>query len=141
MAGLKNLIRLHEWTVDERRRELGMFLRRREELDRRLEDLEAELKREQALAGSNPGGVGVTFGAYYNMVRIRRHRLEQQIRAAEADILEARDILSRAYMELKKYQVAQDVRTKKEELEAAREEQRGLDELALQLYRRKAQKR
>ena len=44
-------------------------------------------------------------------------------------------------MELKKYQVAQEVRNREEELEETRREQAELDELGLQLYRREAARR
>ena len=93
-AGLKNLIRLHEWTVDERRRELGQHIRRLNELDQRVRDLEAELKREQALAGA--GEMGITFGAYYNLFRYRRAVLDGKIRAKEREILEARGVSFRS---------------------------------------------
>ncbi|PIW26186.1 MAG: hypothetical protein COW30_16295 [Rhodospirillales bacterium CG15_BIG_FIL_POST_REV_8_21_14_020_66_15] len=138
-AGLKNLIRLHEWTVDERRRELGLHIRKLNELDQRVRDLEAELKREQALAGS--GDLGITFGAYYNLYRYRRARLDERIRIQEREILEARDILGRAYMELKKYQVADEIRRREAAQEEARQEQADLDELGLQLYRRQSARR
>jgi len=134
---LHNLIRLHEWTVDERRRELGLHLRQRDEMDTVAMDMETELKREQAFAGA--GDMGITFGAYYNVYRRRRARLEEMMRVKEAEILEARDILSRAYMELKKYQVAQEVRSRKEKLEQAQREQNTLDEIGLQLFRRRKQ--
>lgn len=138
-AGLKNLIRLHEWTVDERRRELGLHIRRLNELDEVVRDLEAELKREQALAGA--GDMGITFGAYYNLFRYRRAHLDEKIRAKEREILEARDILSQAYMELKKYQVADEIRRREIAQEDARREQAKLDELGLQLYRRQSARR
>lgn len=138
-AGLKNLIRLHEWTVDERRRELGQHIRKLNELDQLVRDLETELKCEQALAGSSE--MGITFGAYYNLFRYRRGLLDQKIRAKEAEILEARDILSRAFMELKKYQVADEIRKREAALEEARREQGELDELGLQLYRRQSARR
>ena len=134
-SGLKNLIRLHEWTVDERRRELGVHIRRLNDLDQQVRDLEAELKREQALAGSTD--MGITFGAYYNLFRYRRARLDHEIQEKEQEILEARDVLGRAYMELKKYQVADEIRRREEEEEEARREQAELDELGLQLYRRR----
>lgn len=132
--GLKNLIRLHEWTVDERRRELGIHLRKLGELEQRVRDMEDELKREQALAGSTD--LGITFGAYYNMFRYRRAHLEQKIRAKEREILEAREVLGQAFMDLKKYQIADDIRRREEAEEEARREQERLDEVALQLYRR-----
>ena len=139
--GLHNLIRLHEWTVDERRRELGTHLREREEMDRARDLMDQELQREQALAAANPDGLGVTFGAYYNLYRYRRDRLELVMRKKDEEILEARDILSRAYMDLKKYQVAQEVRDREAAEEAARKEQEVLDEIGLQLYRRQNQKK
>ena len=132
--GLKNLIRLHEWTVDERRRELGIHLRKLGELEQRVRDMEDELKREQALAGSTD--LGITFGAYYNLFRYRRAHLEQKIRAKEREILEAREVLGQAFMDLKKYQIADDIRRREEAEEEARREQERLDEVALQLYRR-----
>ncbi|MEQ8804706.1 MAG: flagellar export protein FliJ [Rhodospirillales bacterium] len=138
-AGLKNLIRLHEWTVDERRRELGQHIRLLNEMDQRVRDLEAELKREQALAGA--GEMGITFGAYYNLFRYRRAVHDGKIRAKEREILEARDILGRAYMELKKYQVADDIRKREAALEETRQEQAELDEMGLQLYRRQSARR
>ena len=138
-TGLKNLIRLHEWTVDERRRELGNHIRQLNHLDEQVRNLEDELKREQALAGA--GDLGITFGAYYNLFRYRRQRLDDAIRAKEREIAEAREILGNAFMELKKYQVAQEVRNREEELEETRREQAELDELGLQLYRREAARR
>ncbi len=138
-TGLKNLIRLHEWTVDERRRELGNHIRQLNHLDEQVRNLEDELKREQALAGA--GDLGITFGAYYNLFRYRRRRLDDAIRAKEREIAEAREILGNAFMELKKYQVAQEVRNREEELEETRREQAELDELGLQLYRREAARR
>lgn len=138
-TGLKNLIRLHEWTVDERRRELGSHIRQLNHLDEQVRNLEDELKREQALAGA--GDLGITFGAYYNLFRYRRQRLDDAIRAKEREIAEAREILGNAFMELKKYQVAQEVRNREEELEETRREQAELDELGLQLYRREAARR
>ncbi len=137
MAGLKNLIRLHEWTVDERRRELGVHLRLLSELDQSVADLEAELQREQALAGSGADGMNITFMAYFEQVQKRRKRLQARIRQQEQEIQDARDILGRAYMELKKYEVAQEVRDRKEALEEARREQEALDDVGLQLYRRR----
>lgn len=134
--GLHNLIRLHEWTVDERRRELGVHLREREEMDQMMEAMERELRKEQGVAAANPDGVGVTFGTYYALYRLRRERLTLVMRQKDREILEARDLLSRAYMDLKKYQVAQEVRDKKAALEEARRDQERLDEIGMQSFRR-----
>ena len=135
--GLHNLIRLHEWTVDERRRELGAHLREREQMDHAAEAMEQELRREQQVAASDPDGMSLTFLAYYELYRYRRGQLERAMRQKDADILEARDILSRAYMDLKKYQVAQEVRDREEALEEARRDQARLDEIGLQAHARR----
>ena len=137
MSGLKNLIRLHEWTVDERRRGLGAHIRILDDMELEIEHLEEDLLREQALAGADPSGLNMTFAAYHKRVRAEQDDLRYRIRQKEAEIREARDILSAAYMELKKYEVAQEVRDRKESLKQAREEQNELDEQGLQLYRRR----
>ena len=86
------------------------------------------------MAGSTD--LGITFGAYYNLFRYRRAHLEQKIRAKEREILEAREVLGQAFMDLKKYQISDDIRRREEAEEEARREQERLDEVALQLYRR-----
>lgn len=134
---LKNIIRVQEWEVDEKRRKLGELLRLAEELEDQARRLEEELVREQAAARASPEEAGILYGNYAETVIMRRAYIAQSIARTEKEITAARDDLREAYRELKKYQVAQENREKREALELARKDQAFLDEVGLQGFRRK----
>ena len=134
---LNTLIRLNEWTVDERRRELGDILSSLAELESGLHRLREELAREQGVVQASPEEAGFFYGNYAKAVIERRNHLDAGIVRMEEDVAQARDKLGEAYRELKKYEVAQDLRDTQEARELARKEQIDLDELGLQAYRLK----
>jgi flagellar export protein FliJ len=135
---LKGLIRLHQWMVDEKRRKLGDLLKMLAELEEQSRQLEAEVVAEQKAAANAPETAGFLYGNYARRVIERRERLAQSIASMEMQIAAAREELNDAYRELKKFQVAQDVRDRREALEAARREQGVLDEIGLTIHRRRA---
>lgn len=134
---LNTLIRLNEWTVDERRRELGDVLASLAELESGLLRLREELAREQGVVQASPEEAGFFYGNYAQAVIERRHRLNAGISRMEEEVAQARDKLNEAYRELKKFEIAQDLRDTHETQELARKEQIDLDELGLQAYRLK----
>lgn len=134
---LNTLIRLNEWTVDERRRELGDVLASLAELESGLQRLREELAREQGVVQASPEEAGFFYGNYAQAVIERRHRLNAGISRMEEEVAQARDKLNEAYRELKKFEIAQDLRDTHETQELARKEQIDLDELGLQAYRLK----
>ena len=134
---LRNVIRLHEWGVDEKRRKLGELLRLAESLENQARGLEEELVREQAQAKSSPEEAGILYGNYAEAVIERRERIAQSIAQTEIEIAAAREELSEAYRELKKYEVAQENRDKREAEELARKDQAFLDEVGMQSFQRK----
>jgi flagellar export protein FliJ len=134
---LHNLIRLHEWQVDEKRRRLGELLRVLDDLENRLKRLEEEVVREQHVAAQDPSGAGFLYGNYAEAVIERREKLKESIARAEAEIARARDDLREAYRDLKKYEIAQRNRDQRAAAEAARKEQVVLDELGIQGYRQR----
>ena len=136
-ANIKNLIRLHDWNVDEKRRKLGELLRLQAELEEQLKNLEAEHLREQAAAAADPTGYGQTYPAYHKQVCQRRDNLQDSISQMDMVIGYARDELSDAYQELKKYETVEQNRQRRYELEQARRDQVLLDEVALNQFRRK----
>jgi len=136
-ANIKNLIRLHEWNVDEKRRKLGELLRLESELVEQLKNLEDEHVREKAAAAADPQGAGTVYPAYHKKMSQRRDNLKDSIRQMEIVINYARDELSEAYQELKKYETVEQNRQRRYEMEQARREQVLLDEVALNQFRRK----
>lgn len=138
---LDTLVRLNEWEVDQKRRTLGEHLRRLEELQRALADLASELKREQEAAAGAPGEAGLLYGGYAQGVIQRRADLETRIRHKEADMVAARDDLSQAYIELKKFEIAKRQRAERAAQAEAKAEQEFLDEVGLQTHQRRRRKR
>ncbi len=136
-ANIKNLIRLHEWNVDEKRRKLGELLRLEAELEEQLKSLEEEHVREKAAATADPEGAGIMYPGYHKQMSQRRDNLKDSIRQMEIVINYARDELSESYQELKKYETVEKNRQRRYELEQARREQVLLDEVALNQFRRK----
>lgn len=131
------LIRLNEWTVDERRRELGDVLASLAELESGLQRLREELTKEQGVVQASPEEAGFFYGNYAQAVIERRHRLNAGISRMEEEVTQARDKLNEAYRELKKFEVVQDLRDTREAQELVRKEQIDLDEIGLQTYRLK----
>ncbi|MCH7936890.1 MAG: flagellar FliJ family protein [Proteobacteria bacterium] len=134
---LHTLIRLNEWTVDQRRRELGEVLASLASLEAGLKRLREELIKEQSVVRSSPEEAGFFYGNYAAAVIIRREDLNQGILRMEEQVAEAREKLNEAYRDLKKYEIAQESRDAREARELARREQEILNELGLQAYRLK----
>lgn len=133
---LHNLIRLNEWEVDEKRRKLGELLRLMANLEAQAKALEEELVREQAQAADQPVEGGILYGAYAENVIDRRERIKESMDQMEVAIEEAREELRVAYLELKKYEVAQENRDRRMAREAARRETMEYDEIGIETFRR-----
>lgn len=139
-ANIKNLIRLHEWNVDEKRRKLGELLRLQGELEDQMNQLEKDLVREQKAAAADPALAGLTYGEYAKQVIQRRENLQGSIDQMEFVIGHAQEELSEAYRELKKYEIVDRNRQRRYEEQQSRREQSMLDEIALNQHRRKTAK-
>ncbi len=134
---LNGLIRLHQWMVDEKRRKLGELLKMLAELEDQTRRLEIEVIDEQKAAANAPETAGFLYGNYARQVIERRARLAKSIAIMETQIAGAREELNETYRELKKFQVAQEVRDRRAALEAARRDQSVLDEVGLGMHRRR----
>lgn len=133
---LHNLIQIHEWDVDEKRRKLGELLRLLDNLEAQARALEEELVREQKAAKEKPEEAGFLYGDYAENVIDRRERIQASINQMEVAIEEAREELRLAYVDLKKYEVAQENRDRRAALEQGRRDQAETDAVGLEGYRR-----
>ncbi len=132
--GLETLIRLNEWSVDQKRRKLGEVLRLIDGFEAEAQKLEEDLLAEQVAAASSPNEAGFLYGYYADRVIDRRAIIQISIQQLEKDADQAREEVSQAYQELKKYETALDVRKKREDAEVARKDQLVLDEVGMQSY-------
>jgi len=141
VKGFQTLIRMGEWAVDEKRRSLGVLLRQFDELQNNLDNLEQELIVEQNAAAAAPHEAGSNYGPYAAAVISRREDLNRSIEMMDTQIVSAREDLSDAYLELKKYEVAEIKRHQRETEEIDRREQSVLDDIGLEIARHRGNHR
>ena len=136
MTALGSLVRVHSWTLDEKRQKLVGLEELAGKMDEDLERLEAELNSEQrAAAGSIEGTIA--FPAFVAAALERRKKLRESIASLGLAIAAARAEVREAFQEVKKYQLARDNYERREREKVARREQRELDELGANMHRRK----
>lgn len=134
---LESLLRLSSWTVDEKRRELGVLLAREEELKRFGQELDRQLVREQKAAAENPTTAGFQYAAFAQAHRQRKEQLARTLAALQVEIEAARDRLADAYRQQKVYEEVQKERARQERIEEDRKEQNRFDEIAETQFRQR----
>ncbi len=133
----KTLIKINDWQVDEKRRMLADQLRQQAALQDRLTALEQEIVQEQEYARTAPTEAGLTYAAYAEVAIDRRENLRKAIILQAQGVEAARERLREAYLELKKYEVAEEHREAEVAAEFAKQEQAELDEVGLVNHIRK----
>lgn len=135
--GLKTLIRLSKWNVDEKQRVLVALQGREDEILSWIAQSEVQLKEEQRVASEDPSGVGFAYAAFHSAWMGRREQLFSMLDMVRAEIVRARDALAEAFNELKTYEITQRERERRAQAELDRKEQAFLDEIGLNIHRRK----
>jgi flagellar biosynthesis chaperone FliJ len=135
--GLTSLIRLADANLNEKRRALSELERQEDELRQRLDALEVEKFQEQQNARTMEFVGAVAYSGYARGVIERRERIEAQIAAMQPMLEEARQAMSEAFQDFKRYEIALDLRVKAAKAEAERKDTIALDEISLNMHRRK----
>lgn len=136
MSALDSLIRLHRWQLDERRRQLAELDALGEKLRQEQTRLASEEQSEQAAASASHEAA-TAYGNYATRLIERRDRLQKSLASVQQQIAEARETLAETYREVKRYEIASANRAMQQRKRLARAQQRTLDELAIENYRRK----
>jgi len=134
---LDTLVRLSRFEVDERQRELQVLLAEEDRIRAGVRALDEEARSEADFSRGHGEGSGSDYGRYLVRIRERRGELSEQLSELQPDIEAARDRLADAFAEQKKYEIAQENRTKEERAEEDRREAQELDELGLNNFRRR----
>jgi flagellar biosynthesis chaperone FliJ len=137
MRALPNLIRLHRWRLDERRRAVAELEALRLTIGQDIERLEVEIAKEGGASRQLTEGVAL-FPSYFANARARRKRMEASIEEIEASLVTASEEAAKAYRELRKYEIALENFNRQEELSENRREQAEQDEIGLGIFRRRA---
>lgn len=133
---LGNLIRLHKYRVDEKRRILGGLYAELSDLEQRLKDLENQVLEEQRIAKEAPDQALFSYGRFHQRAMGIREEIHGAIITKEEEVEVARNDVNEAFRELKIYEEAEKSRLKKEKDERTRKENIEMDEIAQNLFRR-----
>ncbi len=136
MSNLKTLIRLQKQTVDEHRRRVAELQENVDALRDAAVRLEQELVREQD-AARDDFMAAVAFSGYLKRALQRRQAFAGAIEDAERHLADARDAMAEAFQEMKRYELAEEARAKREREEERRKEEALLDETASIGFRRR----
>lgn len=135
MRNRESLIRLHRFQVDEKRRKLAELELMAQEFRARERELEAQVEAEQKKAGISDVA-HFAYPMFAKSVIRRRQNILTSIEDIERQLDAAKEELSDAFRELKKYEIIEDNRKRKVRREVMRTEQAQLDEVALGIHRR-----
>lgn len=137
MTALDQLVRLHRWNLDEKRQKLAELERFRAKLLDNIAALEADLAREQAIADRGEVST-MSLPAFIKATIDRRRKIEGSIAEVDRSIAAARDEITQAFQEFKKYETAHGNHLRREKMKRSRREQIAADELGIDLHRRQA---
>lgn len=137
MTALDQLVRLHRWTLDEKRQKLAELERFRAKLLGNIQVLEAELLREQAAAELSQTA-SLSLPGFIQATGDRRRKIEDSIAEIDRSIEAAREEISLAFQEFKKYETAHGNHLRREAQKRSRREQTASDELGIDQHRRQS---
>jgi len=102
---LKNLIRVHKYIVDDKRRALGALFDVLNALEQKMRDLEHQVAEEKRIAREAPIETMFSYGNFHKKAMIIRDTLQDEIAAKQAEIEAAQEAVNEAFRELKVYEV------------------------------------
>lgn len=137
MKGLPTLIRVRTWALEEKRRKVADLEALETQLMEAIARLDDEVQLENQVA-STDNDARFTYGSYLNAAIERRRTLDASVEDVKRQIEAAREEVTIAYQELKKFEVAQGNRKRRAREESNRREQIVLDEIGLESYRRRS---
>ena len=135
MKGLPTLIRVRTWALEEKRRKVADLEALETQLLEAIARLDDEVQLENQVA-SDDTDARFTYGSYISVAIDRRRTLDASVDDVRRQIEAAREEVTLAYQELKKFEVAHNNRKRRVREEANRREQIVLDEIAIEGHRR-----
>ena len=136
MKGLKSLIRLHKWELEEERKVLAKLLAERQNLTNRIQSLRDEMATERRNA--NNLHWYFSYPPYADVMNDRIEAWNASLFELDDRVSEAEERVSNAFKEMRKFEIALENQLELERQEAERRDQIVLDEIALNAHRRKA---
>ena len=136
MSALPTLIRASKWTMEEKRRTLVGLETLMANLVTAREQIEHELEREQRSARQDEEAL-VFYGNYARAVVHRRETLDLSTADLQKKIDVAHQEVTEAFQEVRRYETVWERHQKREATELRRKEQNTLDEMSMEMVRRR----
>ncbi len=138
MADLNPLIRLRKYRVEEKQKALAELFRQAELLEARKRTLLGDIAREEEIALASAAiDAYVTFAAYAARVQTEVENINQGLARLDARIAKAQEDMREAFSEQKKVEIIQRNRDAEEAAKEAQRESNTLDEVGIEVFRRK----
>lgn len=138
MADLDPLIRLRKHAVEEKQRVVAQLYREVENLERQKKIVQDQMAHEKKLAEEMQRPEAITYyGRYAEGARKKIAAFQAAIKKIESRIEAAQEEMRTAFADMKKIQITQSNREKREGKARQKKEEAQLDEIALDQYRRK----
>ena len=134
---LDSLIRLQRWRLDEKRRQMGQLLARREALEQELQAVEDAFQAELALMRDGDPRLGFTFQHYLGGYEEKRDQYKAAIEQADEAVARMRDAMAEEFKARKTYEQVRDNRADREARERARKDQVFIDDVAADRHMRR----
>ncbi len=137
MKSMRQLVRLHRWKLNERRQKLveleELAVKMRREIDRLDERMTAESRTAEASAE-----IAIAYPSYVSAMLDRRKKLDHSIAEVELSVAQARDEVSEAFQELKRYELALQNKEQRLAAKVRQREQAQMDAQGAAAHRRQA---
>ncbi len=137
MADLQALIRLRKHAVDEKQRAVAQLYREAETLEKQKKVVEDQMAHEKRLAEEMNRPEAISFYTRYaEGARKKIAALQMSIKKMEGRIEAAQEDMRVAFAEMKKIQITQTRREKREAKAVQKKEDAQMDDIAIEQYRR-----
>ena len=137
MADLEPVIRFRKHGVDEKRRALSQLYKEMETVERQKKVIEDQMEKEILMARElNTIEADAYLGKYLEGARKKVKALAISLKKMEARIETAQEDIREAFAEMKKVEITQENRDKREEDALRKKEDKDFDDIGLQGFRR-----
>lgn len=138
MADLEPLIKYRKHTVDEKRRFLAQLYREAEQIERQKDAVQKQMAREIELAKEMGTTDAQAFlNKYLEGARRKIKALEGALKKMDVRIAAAQEDMRGVFSEMKKVEIVQHNREAAAAAEQKKKDDRELDEIAIDQYRRR----
>lgn len=144
MKTRNTLVRLHKWQVDEKRKRLAELYASRAEFEKKMQQVEETISREQAFVNASagsPGDVGFSYGAFAQAAIMQRENIQRSIQSIDEMTVEALEAVAEAYKSLKRQEIAAANQEARKAKALDRLEQIASDDQAIEGHQRKTAKK